>query len=141
MKIIAMLGDVFTSLFRAPVTRRYPAQRSPIPPRLRGMLRWHPEKCTGCQLCTRDCPSDAIQLFTLDKKAKRFVMRYDVDRCLFCGQCVVNCRFGCLEMTEGAWELAALGRDGFTVYFGEEADVETVLAEHAADHVDEPAPS
>jgi formate hydrogenlyase subunit 6/NADH:ubiquinone oxidoreductase subunit I len=131
MKIGTMLRDIAQSLFRRPATRRYPAERRAPPERLRGALRWNPERCTGCRMCTKDCPANAIELITLDKAGKRFVLRYHLDRCTFCAQCVQTCRFGCLEMANDQWELAALRKEPFTVYYGNDADVEAVLAGRA----------
>jgi formate hydrogenlyase subunit 6/NADH:ubiquinone oxidoreductase subunit I len=128
MKMGAMLSDVLRSLWRRPVTQRYPFERRAAPARLRGKLHWNPEKCTGCCLCSKECPSKAIELITLDKKSKRFVVRYHVDRCTFCAQCVQNCRFGCLAMSNEEWELAALSKAPFTVYYGDETDVQAVVA-------------
>jgi formate hydrogenlyase subunit 6/NADH:ubiquinone oxidoreductase subunit I len=128
MKMGAMLSDVLRSLWRRPVTQRYPFERRAAPARLRGKLHWNPEKCTGCCLCSKECPSKAIELITLDKKSKRFVVRYHVDRCAFCAQCVQNCRFGCLAMSNEEWELAALSKAPFTVYYGDETDVQAVVA-------------
>lgn len=140
MKIGAMLGDIARSLFRRPVTRIYPFERKPAPQRLRGRLHWNPEKCTGCGLCTKDCPSNAIELITLDKANKRFVLRYHVDRCTFCAQCVQNCRFACLSMSSAEWELASLSKKPFTVYYGREADLESLaVARRARSSAGEPA--
>lgn len=126
MKIGAMLQDVLRSLVREPVTER---RGVAAPARLRGKLRWTPDGCTGCALCVKDCPADALELIRLDDKARRFVMRYEVDACTFCGQCVENCRFDCLSMTDGDWSLGAPTRANFTVYYGDDADVRRVLAE------------
>jgi NAD(P)H-quinone oxidoreductase subunit I len=134
MTIGAMLGDILESLFKKPVTERYPFERKPAPERLRGKLYWEPEKCSGCQLCVKDCPADAIELIVLDKVAKRFVMRYNPDRCTYCGQCVENCRFDCLGLSSEEWELAALNRDAFEVFYGKEEDIETLLAQTAAQY-------
>jgi NAD(P)H-quinone oxidoreductase subunit I len=131
MKIGAMLGDVTRSLFRRPFAEKYPFERRQAPERLRGRLYWNPEKCTGCSLCNKDCPANAIELITLDKANKRFVMRYHIDRCTFCAQCVQNCRFKCMEMSSEQWELAALNKEPFTVYYGNDADIEAVLARFA----------
>jgi formate hydrogenlyase subunit 6/NADH:ubiquinone oxidoreductase subunit I len=131
MKIGTMLRDIVQSLFRPPATRRYPAERQTPPERLRGALHWNPERCTGCCMCTKDCPANAIELITLDKASKRFVLRYHMDRCTFCAQCVQTCRFGCLEMPSDQWELAALRKEPFTVHYGNDADVEAVLAGRA----------
>jgi formate hydrogenlyase subunit 6/NADH:ubiquinone oxidoreductase subunit I len=122
-----MFSDILCSLFHKPITESYPAQPQTTPERLRGKLHWNPENCTGCCLCVKDCPSDAIELITIDKANKRFVMRYDMGRCTYCAQCVQNCRFGCLEMSDEDWELAATETTPFTVYYGREEDVQSLL--------------
>jgi NAD(P)H-quinone oxidoreductase subunit I len=127
MKIVTMLKDVLRSLWQRPFTEKYPFEKRPTPERLRGQLHFNPEKCTGCCLCMKECPADALELITLDRKAKRFVLRYHLDRCTYCAQCVQNCRFNCLEMSPDEWELAATSKDPFTIYYGEEADVATFL--------------
>ena len=44
------------------------------------------EKCTGCSLCIKACPFDAIRI--MDKKAV-----IDLNRCNLCGACVPSCKF------------------------------------------------
>ena len=126
MKFATMLGDVMQSLVREPVTERYPFERKEAPENLRGRLVWEPEKCTGCQLCVKDCPSRALELITVDKATKRFVMRYQVDRCTYCAQCVETCRFGCLNMSHDQWELAALKKEPFNIYYGRDEEIDRV---------------
>lgn len=127
MRVGTMTRDVLASLFRRPATQRYPFERREAPDHLRGELLWNPEKCTGCGLCAKDCPSDAIQVHILDRAKKQFVMEYHIDRCTFCAQCVQNCRFKCLRMSSEHWELASLDKDPFTVYYGDDANIETLL--------------
>jgi NAD(P)H-quinone oxidoreductase subunit I len=128
MKIGSMLGEIFKSVFRKPATVQYPAgDRLAVPERLRGTVRYNPEKCTGCTLCMMDCPANAIEIITIDKPNKRFIMRFHADRCTYCAQCVVNCRFKCIEMSNEEWERAALTREPFTVTYGRDEDIQKFL--------------
>jgi formate hydrogenlyase subunit 6/NADH:ubiquinone oxidoreductase subunit I len=127
MKLGTMLGDVTNSFFRKPVTEKYPFERREAPERYRGHLDWEKESCTGCGLCVMDCPAAAIELLMIDKKAKRFVLRYHVDRCTFCAQCVYSCRQGSLKLSNNVWELAALSKGPFTANWGSEEDIAEVL--------------
>jgi formate hydrogenlyase subunit 6/NADH:ubiquinone oxidoreductase subunit I len=124
MRIGAMLGDISRSLFKRPVTERYPFERKPTPERLRGQLTFEPSKCGGCRVCVRDCPARAIELVVVDKATKRFVMAFHTDRCTYCAQCVVSCNFDALAMSHERWELAALRRESFAIMLGRPEDVE-----------------
>jgi len=126
---IGMLNDLVQSAFRRPVTERYPFEKRPAPAHYRGLLRWRPEGCTGCALCVKDCPAEAIELITIDKAAKRFVFRYHVDRCTFCGQCAYSCRFDCITLEEDEWELAQGDREHFLVAYGRPEDLERLAVE------------
>jgi electron transfer flavoprotein alpha subunit len=44
------------------------------------------EKCTGCALCLKACPFDAIRI--MDKKAL-----INLDKCTLCGACAPACKF------------------------------------------------
>lgn len=138
MTIGAMLGDILRSLFKHPATELYPFVKKPAPSNLRGVLRWEPSKCTGCQLCIKDCPANAIELLVLDKVNKRFVMRYHEDRCVYCAQCVQNCRFKCLNMSDDQWELASTHKEAFVVYYGKDEDVDFLLGKAARAGIEEP---
>jgi formate hydrogenlyase subunit 6/NADH:ubiquinone oxidoreductase subunit I len=90
-------------------------------------------------LCSLDCPANAIELITLDKKAKRFVLRYHLDQCAFCGQCVESCRFGCLELSNKEWELAAPSGERFTLTHGRQENIEQLAASAGLDDETNPA--
>ena len=53
------------------------------------MLRYRidPEACTGCMVCVKKCPVDAIRG---QKKQPHEIL---VERCIRCGECVVACKF------------------------------------------------
>ncbi|MGZ6317266.1 MAG: 4Fe-4S binding protein [Anaerolineales bacterium] len=123
-----MLSDVLASLFRRPATESYPLQHTDVSPQLRGLLHLKLESCTGCGLCAMDCPANAIQVTMLDRKAKRFVVDYYIDRCAFCGQCTLSCRHGAISMSSHEWELAKLDSDHFLVHFGDAHDIEESMA-------------
>ncbi|MBI5958043.1 MAG: 4Fe-4S binding protein [Chloroflexi bacterium] len=139
VKLTMMWKDALESLVKSPATQRYPFVRLSAPDQLRSKLHWNLENCTGCGLCAKDCPADAIKIIVLDKKAKRFVFRYQVDHCTFCSQCVVSCRQDCLSMANNEWELAALNKDKFTVYYGHASDVESVMEDESDAENGEPA--
>ena len=128
MNLATMFQDVFPSLFRAPVTERYPFERREAPQRLRSLLQWDRESCTGCGMCATDCPSQAIEMVIYDKKAKNIVFGLHVDRCTFCGQCTFSCKQGSLTLEHDNWELASLDRGRLMIHFGDAKDVQNVLA-------------
>ncbi len=48
------------------------------------------DKCRGCTLCARKCP---VQAITGNVKEKHVI---DTAKCIKCGQCMANCRFGAI---------------------------------------------
>jgi ferredoxin len=49
------------------------------------------EKCTGCETCVPECPSDAIKI--VNEKAV-----VDTDACVDCGVCVDTCPVEAISM-------------------------------------------
>jgi formate hydrogenlyase subunit 6/NADH:ubiquinone oxidoreductase subunit I len=119
MRIGSMLSDIMRSLVRRPFTERYPFVVKPAPERTRGRLEWEAAKCTGCMLCVKDCPADAIQITVVDRAAKKFIFRYRTDRCVYCGQCVVSCRPGALAMSPKHWHLSSTSKESFALVYGD----------------------
>jgi formate hydrogenlyase subunit 6/NADH:ubiquinone oxidoreductase subunit I len=132
MSFGSMFKDLITSFLSAPVTEKYPFERPETAERFRGKLYYDPSKCTGCNLCSKDCPANALEIVILDRAAKRFVARYNMARCIYCSQCVQSCRFKCLGMSNQDWELAALDKELFTVNYGKDEDIAAFLEGRAA---------
>ena len=51
------------------------------------------DKCTGCTICAKKCPTDAI---IGAKKTAHFVVE---DKCISCGTCVEVCKFDAVFVT------------------------------------------
>ena len=113
-----MIKQVLNSLFKRPATTSYPfvkAKNSEMPSTYRGKIIFHPEKCIGCKLCMKDCPSGAI---TITKVGEKFQAEFDLGKCVYCGQCVDSCLKKALETT-GDFELAQIDRNKLKVIFSE----------------------
>ncbi len=102
-----MVREVLASLFKKPATIRYPAVKVLMPDRFRGRIRFLAERCIGCKLCMRDCPTNCLTITKVGDK--RFQAEFDLDRCIYCAQCVDSCPKKALEATPD-YELAQLDR-------------------------------
>lgn len=113
----SMLPQVFAQVFKKPFTNKFPAKYTPasttkfmenvqngktkiIPPveapeGFRGKIQYDREKCIGCQLCIKVCPSEAIEFKPDGKKIKIYLAR-----CTFCSQCNDICPVNCLSMSK-----------------------------------------
>lgn len=110
----AMTAEVLPALFQRPATELYPLVRPRLPSGFRGKIGFSAERCTGCRLCERDCPSNAISIVEVGKK--RFRAEVDLSRCIYCAQCVDSCRRGAIQLGSD-FELAALDRGKLRLVF------------------------
>lgn len=52
-----------------------------------------PDNCTGCTLCARNCPTDAIEG---EKKGIHVIIQ---DKCIQCGMCFTKCKFDAIQLS------------------------------------------
>ncbi|MCX8122620.1 MAG: 4Fe-4S binding protein [Spirochaetes bacterium] len=67
----------------------------------RGRLKYDFESCTGCGLCNKVCPANAIELYPAQvnaKKTKRIVIY--LSRCTYCQECVNICPKNSIQITK-----------------------------------------
>lgn len=90
-----------------------------VPEGLRG--KWvykHPDLCTGCKICERVCPAEAIEMIECrpeDVQTKTgFRPICHFDRCILCGQCVESCPRNVLELSD-EFEMAYLSREDMVI--------------------------
>jgi len=111
-----MLKQVLGAIFMKPATTNYPLTKTPMPDKFRGKIIFHPERCIGCTLCMKDCPSNAIKIRKVGDK--KFEAEIDLGKCIYCAQCVDTCPRKALEST-AEFELGTLDRNKLKVKYVE----------------------
>ena len=109
-----MTGEVLRHVAQKPATVLYPFEKVEMPEAFRGKIRFLPERCVGCKLCQRDCPSNALVIQKVGDK--RYEAVFQLDRCIYCAQCVDSCNKDAMESTR-EFELATLQRDTLRVVY------------------------
>ena len=121
-----MIFSVLGSLFRKPATMKYPFEKFQMPDHFRGQPKFKSELCTGCRLCIRDCPSQAITITKIGEK--KFEASIDLGKCVYCAQCAETCPRKVIDITTN-FELTQLDRGQLKVVF--HADTSKACAEES----------
>jgi len=105
-----VIPEAIRTLFKKRITSRYPFEEAEKPDRFRGRLEFDESNCTGCGLCARNCPADALEVTR--EEDGTITWRYDVSKCLYCGQCIETCPVKAIATTK-EFELASGDKDEF----------------------------
>ena len=108
-QIVKGLALTWKQMFRPKFTRQYPEERW-IPP---ASFRGRPvlvqeddgsERCVACALCSRVCPSLAIQVQAgeTEREKERYPEKFEINmvRCIFCGFCEEVCPEEAIVMSD-----------------------------------------
>lgn len=104
LRVLRPLGKTSANLWRRRVTRSYPRAitRTRIQPAL-VFDEGGRHKCVACHLCESACPTDCIYIEAEpsaeeNREKQPRIAELDLGRCLFCGQCVIACPEGALQL-------------------------------------------
>lgn len=86
------LGEAVRALVGGPYTSKFPFEPVEPPPNFRGKPEFQPDDCVACGACAEVCPAGAITVYD-DPRSEPPMRRLELrlDRCIFCGQCELNC--------------------------------------------------
>lgn len=121
-------GLVLTAkqVFRPKFTRQYPEEKWVTPPSFRGrpvlvQEENGQERCVACGLCSRVCPSLAIEIQAgeTELEKERYPEKFEINmvRCIFCGFCEEVCPEEAIVMSNeyelvfNSQEEAVFGKD------------------------------
>lgn len=107
-----MFPFVMSNLLKKPATISYPDEKEEKPENFRGKLQYDRDKCVGCRICMRNCPTGAIEIQKVAEKQFKAIVC--LDQCIYCGQCVESCPKNALKNTKD-FELAQFDRNGLKV--------------------------
>lgn len=90
---------------------------------LRGMHHFDIDKCIGCSICARVCPTMAIEMVPTEKTRTKKRPVINLSECIFCALCADRCPKDAIQMTDTI-ELSAFEPEEMIIYQTEE-DEET----------------
>jgi ferredoxin len=73
------------------------------------------EKCTGCGLCTIDCPTKALMINQSSEK-DTYQLLFRQEACNACGVCEKSCPENCLQLVEKEPEQSKTGKEAIVIF-------------------------
>jgi ech hydrogenase subunit F len=92
---------IMKNAFHRPATRNYPKVSRPAFDRQKGHVEIDLPACIFCGMCSRKCPTGAIEVIKADK-----IWSIDRFKCILCNACVECCPKKCLSMGAEAMQSA-----------------------------------
>lgn len=135
---MAMERELLKNAASKPCTLIYPFEKREMPKGTRGRHDYDEAKCTGCGMCSRVCPSFAIELKGLGPKCEG--LKINLGACLFCQQCEESCPTGAIWLTP-AYELAVINKADQILEFKRTPRAPSVPAAKPAAPAATPAPA
>jgi len=86
------LKEAVKAVICGPFTSKYPFEPHTPPDGFRGKPEFDEDECIGCGACAEVCPALAITVIDspqADPPTRVLEQRWD--KCIFCGQCELNC--------------------------------------------------
>ena len=90
-----LVPHILRTLLRRRETVAYPAGPLLLHESYRGRVTVDIDRCVGCGLCARDCPTSAIEVDRQGTGAVRVKIYHD--RCATCGLCGSSCPRGAIH--------------------------------------------
>jgi formate hydrogenlyase subunit 6/NADH:ubiquinone oxidoreductase subunit I len=96
--------------FGKAATAKYPFVKPQLADNFRGQPAFDSFSCSGCGLCSRDCPAKAIEMVMVDGKKRP---QLNLSKCVFCYQCAESCPKKAIKTT-CIYELATTDKSTLT---------------------------
>lgn len=98
---IPYIKEALGSLFKNPVTEKYPKVKITPPIGYRGKLVFEEEKCIGCGICIKVCAPAAItKIVENTEEGQKITMNFDMGSCTFCNFCGDFCPKKAIELSQ-----------------------------------------
>jgi formate hydrogenlyase subunit 6/NADH:ubiquinone oxidoreductase subunit I len=86
------LKEAVLAICRGPYTTDFPAKPHVPPDGFRGKPEYNKADCIGCKACAMVCPSIAIKVVdAVEGDTPTRTLTVHGDKCIYCGQCELNC--------------------------------------------------
>jgi formate hydrogenlyase subunit 6/NADH:ubiquinone oxidoreductase subunit I len=100
MTKIPFIKEAIKSLFKSPVTDKYPHTKPEVPEGYRGKIKFNADLCVGCGMCIRVCSAESITKSVKSlADSQEITLRFDLGSCTFCKMCADFCGKKAIEFT------------------------------------------